>query len=290
MGDQRRVHGIFLFYSFFVSKRVVLWHQEVASFPFSFLMNSSWLLVFLFHMFYILFLGLLLKCWKGIYFSHYFYLLFNFLFFGIVILFHFWFRDLLRESYKKVEVLCVVLFLVFLIFVFSEAVLFVSFFWSSFHSSFSPTLGIWPVEGLYLPDPLELAFANTLLLSNAAVSLGGAFVSREICCSSNIFSLLSFIQAWTFISLQLKEFLILGLSINDSVYGSLFFFLTGLHFFHVVVGLILISLVLWSSCFSYKASNLIRVSERYLFYSLQLIYWHFVEVLWLFIFAVLYFY
>merc|ERR1712167_540012 len=199
-----------------VSKRVVLWHQEVATWAFSFLMNSSWLLVFLFHMFYILFLGLLLKCWKGIYFSHYFYLLFNFLFFGIVIL-----------------------FLVFLIFVFSEAALFISFFWSSFHSSFSPTLGIWPIEGLYAPDPLELAFANTLLLSNAAVSLGGAFVSREILSSSNIFSLLSFIQAWTFISLQLKEFLILGLSINDSVYGSLFFFLTGLHFFHVVVGLIL---------------------------------------------------
>merc|ERR1712190_172160 len=209
---------------FFVSKRVVLWHQEVASFPFSFLMNSAWLLVFLFHMFYILFLGLLLKCWKGIYFSHYFYLLFNFLFFGIVILFHFWFRDLLRESYKKVEVLCIVLFLVFLIFVFSEAVLFISFFWSSFHASFSPSCGIWPVEGLYVPDPLELAFANTLLLSNAAVSLGGAFVSREILSSSNILSLLSFILAWTFISLQLKEFLILALSINDSVYGSLFFF------------------------------------------------------------------
>merc|ERR1712164_75566 len=203
------------------SQRVVLWHQEVASFPFSFLVNSSWLLVFLFLLFYILFLGLHLKCWRGIYFSHSFYLLFNFLFLMMLILFHFWFRDLLRESYKKVEVLCVVLFLVFLIFVFSEAVLFISFFWSSFHSSFSPTLGIWPVEGLYLPDPLELAFANTLLLSNAAVSLGGAFVSREICCSSNIFSLLSFIRAWTFISLQLKEFLILGLSINDSVYGSL---------------------------------------------------------------------
>merc|ERR1739847_208460 len=271
-------------------QRVGLWHQEVASFPFSFLVNSSWLLVLLFHMSYVLFSGLHLKCWKGIYFSHSFYLLFNFLFFGIVILFHFWFRDLLRESYKKVEVLCVVLFLVFLIFVFSEAMLFVSFFWSSFHSSFSPSLGIWPVEGLYAPDPLELAFANTLLLSNAAVSLGNAFISKEILCSSNILSLLSFIQAWTFISLQLKEFLILALSINDSVYGSVFFFLTGLHFFHVVVGLILISFVLWSSNFLFKSVFVIRVSERYLFYSLQLIYWHFVEVLWLFIFAVLYFY
>merc|ERR1712039_148776 len=214
-------------------------------------------------MFYILFLGLLLKCWKGIYFSHYFYLLSNFLFFGLVINLHFWFRDLLRESYKKVEVLCVILFLVFLIFVFSEAMLFLSFFCSSFHSSFSPSVGVWPVEGLYLPDPFELAFANTLLLSNAAVSLGGAFVSREILSSSNIFSLLSFILAWTFISLQLKEFLILALSINDSVYGSLFFFLTGLHFFHVVVGLVLISFVLWSSHFSYKTYNIIRVSERY---------------------------
>merc|ERR1712199_32434 len=271
------------------SERVVLWHQEVASFPFSFLLNSSWLLVFLFHMFYILFFGLHLKCWKGIYFSHYFYLLFNFLFLGLIINLHFWFRDLLREGYKKVEVLCVVLFLVFLIFVFSEAMLFLSFFWSSFHSSFSPSFAIWPLEGLYAPDPLELAFANTLLLSNAAVSLGGAFVSREILCSSNIFSLLSFILAWTFISLQLKEFLILALSINDSVYGSVFFFLTGLHFFHVVVGLILISFVLWSSNFLFKSVFVIRVSERYLFYSLQLIYWHFVEVLWLFIFAVLYF-
>merc|ERR1712217_106451 len=44
----------------------------------------------------------------------------------------------------------------------------------------SPTSGIWPGEGFYLPDPCELTFANTLLLSNAAVSLGGAFVSLEI--------------------------------------------------------------------------------------------------------------
>merc|ERR1712188_80287 len=234
------------------------------------------------------FFGLHLKCWKGIYFSHYFYLTFNFLFFGLIINLHFWFRDLLREGYKKVEVFCIILFLVFLIFVFSEGMLFVSFFWSSFHASFSPSCGIWPVEGLYVPDPLELAFANTLLLSNAAVSLGGAFVSREILSSSVLFSLLSFILAWTFISLQLKEFLILALSINDSVYGSVFFFLTGLHFFHVMVGLILLSFVLWSSNFSYKSHLRIRVSERYLFYSLQLIYWHFVEVLWLFIFLVLY--
>merc|ERR1711937_644659 len=133
-----------------------------------------------------------------------------------------------------------VLFLVFFLFLGSEALLFVSFFWTSFHSSSSPTLGIWPGEGFYVPDPCELTFANTLLLPNAAVSLGGAFVSLEISCSLLIFfSLFSFILAWSFISLQIKEFQIMGLSINDSVYSSVFFFLTGLHFFHLLLGLFL---------------------------------------------------
>ena len=69
---------------------------------------------------------------------------------------------------KKYEILLILLFLVFLIFIISEGLLFISFFWTSFHSLSSPSLGIWPNEGLYIPDPCELTFANTLLLSNAA--------------------------------------------------------------------------------------------------------------------------
>merc|ERR1712157_684772 len=98
----------------------------------------------------------------------------------------------------------------------------------------------------YLPDPCELTFANTLLLSNAAVSLGGAFVSLEVSLQFLIFfPLFSFILAWTFISLQIKEFRIMGLSISDSVYSCVFFFLTGLHFFHLVVGLFLCFCSFW---------------------------------------------
>jgi heme/copper-type cytochrome/quinol oxidase subunit 3 len=168
-----------------------------------------------------------------------------------IISFHFWFRDLLRELNKKYEVLLIILFLVFLLFLVSEGLLFVSFFWTSFHSLSSPSLGIWPGEGFYVPDPCELTFANTLLLSNAAISLGNAFISLEISCSLLIFfSLFSFILAWTFISLQIKEFRIMGLSINDSVYNCVFFFLTGLHFFHLVVGLLLLSLLFWSCSLS----------------------------------------
>merc|ERR1712020_510553 len=214
-------------------------------------------------------------------------LIFLLLFLGLIFTFHFWFRDLLRELDKKYEVLLMGLFLLFFSVFVSEALLFISFFWGSFHSLSSPTLGGCFGEGFYLPDPCELTFANTLLLSNAAVSLGGAFVSLEVSCSLLIFSsLFSFILAWTFISLQIKEFRIMGLSINDSVYSSAFFFLTGLHFFHLVVGLFLLSLFFWGCSLPSKIQLLffLRVSEVNLFYNLQIFYWHFLEILWLFIF------
>jgi cytochrome c oxidase subunit 3 len=104
------------------------------------------------------------------------------------------------------------------------------------------------------------------------------------------FSLFSFIIAWAFISLQIKEFRIMGLSINDSVYSSLFFFLTGLHFFHLLLGLFLLSLFFWGCSFKVKINLFLnlRISVIHSFNNLQLFYWHFLEILWLFIFLVFY--
>merc|ERR1719327_61967 len=99
--------------------------------------------------------------------------------------------------------LIIMLFIVFLVFVFSEGLLFLSFFWVFFHSSCSSAAE--DPLGIYVPDPID---------------------------------------AWTFISLQIKEFHTLAFYINDSIFGSIFFFLTGLHFFHVIVGIILIGIIL----------------------------------------------
>merc|ERR1712066_668819 len=277
--------------------RLVFWnsiHQEVASGPFCLLVNSSWLLVFALNLFFFFILIFNLYCWFGIHISWSLDLVFFCLFCGLIIHLQNWFRDLLRELNKKYEILLMVLFLIFFLFLFSEVLLFVSFFWATFHSFSSPTLGVWPGEGFYIPDPCELTFANTLLLSNAAVSLGGAFISLEISCSFLIFfSLFSFILAWTFISLQIIEFRILGLSINDSFFSCVFFFLTGLHFFHLLLGLLLLSLFFWSCSFPSKRNCCVqglRSSEIHLFYNLLLLYWHFLEFLWLFIFQVFYSY
>merc|ERR1712178_336245 len=187
-------------------------------------------------------LALNLYCWKGIHFSWSLDFIFLCLFSGLIITLHFWFRDLLRELNKKYEILLMVLFLVFFLFLASEALLFISFFWASLHSLSSPSLGVWPAEGFYVPDPCEFTFANTLLLSNAAVSLGGAFVSLEISSSFWVlFSLFSFILAWTFMSLQIKEFRIMGyqLMIQFIVLSSFFLpdyisFILSLVFFFVV--------------------------------------------------------
>merc|ERR1712217_247085 len=249
------------------------------------------LLVFALCLFFMILSGFNLYCWKGIHFSWSNSCLLLLLHIGLIFSFHYWFRDLLRELAKKYEILLMVLFLVFFLFLASEGLLFVSFFWASFHSLSSPTLGSWPGEGFYLPDPCELTFSNTLLLSNAAISLGNAFISLEISLQFIILSSLSsFILAVAFISLQIKEFRIMGLSINDSVYSSLFFFLTGLHFFHLLVGLFLCCLFFWGCSFPVKNQYFLglRVSEVHLFYNLQLFYGHFLEILWLFIFLVFY--
>merc|ERR1711982_186781 len=110
--------------------------------PFCLLVNSPWLLVFVLYLFFFFLSGFNLYCWKGIHFSWSIDLVFLHLFLGLVISFHFWFRDLLRELIKKYEILLMLLFLLFFLFPASEALLFISFFWASFHSLSSLSLGI----------------------------------------------------------------------------------------------------------------------------------------------------
>ena len=167
----------FLLHLFRGSYRIIFWksiHLEVASESFCLLINSSWLLIFTIIIILFIFTGFNIYCWTGIQFSSSNFIIFIHLFFGFIFSFHFWCRDLLREFQKKYEILLIIFFLLFSGFLISEALLFVSFFWTSFHSLSSPTLGLWPGETFYIPDPCELTFANTLLLSNAAISLGNA--------------------------------------------------------------------------------------------------------------------
>merc|ERR1712217_379292 len=95
-------------------------HLEVASGPFCLLVNSPWPLVFALCLFFVILSGFNLYCWKGIHFSWSNFLTLVFMGSFMVFSLHFWFRDLLRELTKKYEILLMVLFLVFFLFLASE--------------------------------------------------------------------------------------------------------------------------------------------------------------------------
>merc|ERR1711910_177990 len=98
------------------------------------LVNCPWLLVFAQYLFFLFLSAFNLYFWSNKHFSWSLDLVFLFNFFFAVVGLHLYFTDLIRESYKQYEILLIVLFLGFLIFVASEALLFISFFWASFHT------------------------------------------------------------------------------------------------------------------------------------------------------------
>ena len=164
----------------------------------------------------------------------------------------------------------------FIPFVLSEALLFISVFWSWIHFISSPFFSFQ--ESLFLPDPGELTYGNTLILSNAAVALGSAYSTRENMILFGAPNLASFILAWTFLSLQIKEFRNLGFYVSDSVYGCIFFIISGLHFFHVIVGLMIIGIY---SNFPETFDSFRFLISQDLYFTIQMLYWHFVELIWL---------
>ena len=200
-----------------------------------------------------------------------------------------WIRDLVRENAKKCSLVPLGVFLFGVaLFLLSEAIFFVSIFWASFHFTSSPFFSFQ--EALFLPDPCELTYGNTLLLSNAAVSLGSAYITRENLVLFGSPHSASFVFAWTFLSLQIKEFRNLSFYLNDSLYGCVFFFLSGLHFFHVVVGLVLLGIlssipVAFALSCPLELRSTHGISQDFFFLFLA-VYWHFVEVVWQFIFLI----
>merc|ERR1712135_281636 len=162
----------------------VLSHTEISSNPFCLIQNCPWLVFIAQGFFFVILLSLNLYFWRIDGFPFSFHLIVIILFFYILCLINFYFIDLVREAYKKYEVLYMMLFIVFFIFIVSEALLFISFFLGS---STCYIFSIFCTRRFLFSGPLSIPYSNTVLLSHAACSLGAAFVGLEISCSSSIF-------------------------------------------------------------------------------------------------------
>ncbi len=203
----------------------------------------------------------------------------------------FWFRDVGNEATlgghhtkqvrKGLEI-------GFLLFVVSEVFAFLSIFWAFFHASLSPSIeigGVWPPQGITPLNPFAIPLLNTILLVSS-----GAFVTyghHAIINGNRKDALrgleLTVLFAVLFTFLQYLEYANSPFSIADSVFGSAFYCSTGLHGIHVLVGTIFILV------------QLIRVINYYITNTHHqgcesaILYWHFVDIVWLFLFIAVYY-
>ena len=145
----------------------------------------------------------------------------------------------------------------FCLFLMTEILIFIALFWSWVYSAINPSIwvgGVWPPIGIQAPNPLALRLYSTLVLFTSRCSLVWFELALQVRSRfSEIFlSLVLTIGAGLhFLSIQILEFTRLPFSFTDSIYGNLFFSITGLHFLHIIIGLMLLTIVTYRIVFRY---------------------------------------
>nr|QTC08180.1 cytochrome c oxidase subunit III [Parachauliodes rastellus] len=201
-----------------------------------------------------------------------------------------WWRDITREgTFQGHHTLIVTTGLRWgmILFIVSEVFFFISFFWAFFHSSLSPSIelgAVWPPTGVTPFNPLQIPLLNTAILLTSGVTVTWAHHSlMEGNYTQTIQGLFfTVILGVYFTLLQGYEYNEASFTIADAVYGSTFYVATGFHGLHVIIGttFLLICLIRQINChFS---------SNHHFGFEAAAWYWHFVDVVWLFLYISIY--
>ena len=202
----------------------------------------------------------------------------------------FWFRDIISEgTYLGNHTLAVQkgLNLGVALFIVSEAFFFLAIFWAFFHSALSPTTELgtyWPPAGVESINPFELPLLNTVILLSSGVTV--TYAHHSLIQGNRIGALnglaLTVTLAIVFTVLQWLEYLNASFSVSDSSFAACFYFGTGFHGLHVIIGTIFIIVGFWRLLAYHITEN------HHLGLESAIFYWHFVDVVWLFLFISVY--
>nr|YP_009157874.1 cytochrome c oxidase subunit III [Eurydema gebleri]AKE36781.1 cytochrome c oxidase subunit III [Eurydema gebleri] len=201
-----------------------------------------------------------------------------------------WWRDIVREAtFQGHHTIKVTngLKIGMILFIISEVFLFISFFWGFFHSSLAPTVEIgmmWPPKGIIVFNPMEIPLLNTMILLCSGMTVTWAHHSlMNNNYSETTKSLtLTVLLGIYFTILQAYEYSEASFCISDSIYGSCFYMATGFHGLHVIIGTIFLSVCLMRHIKCHFSSN------HHFGFEAAAWYWHFVDVVWLFLYISIY--
>jgi cytochrome c oxidase subunit 3 len=168
-----------------------------------------------------------------------------------------------------------------LLFIISEVMIFGAFFTAYFFIRVVQG-DEWPAAGTELP--VAIAGVNTAILLSSSLTMHWAQTSIK---NGNRFGLKAgilstFLLGFTFLFIQINEYVHIGFSPHDSAQGSIFYGLTGLHGAHVFIGLTLLAMV------TIRAFRGHFSPEEHRGVEVPGIYWHFVDAMWIIVYSTVY--
>lgn len=201
-----------------------------------------------------------------------------------------WWRDIIREStFEGHHTIIVQMGLRYgvILFITTEVMFFFAFFWAFFASSLSPAIeigAIWPPKGINVFSPWDVPLLNTLILVLSGVTI--TWSHHAIILGNRkqaIISLaLTILLGSFFTCLQIMEYVEAPFRISDGIYGSTFFMATGFHGIHVLIGTTFL-IVCFIRLIKYHFTT-----KHHFGFEAAAWYWHFVDVVWLFLFITIY--
>ena len=206
----------------------------------------------------------------------------------------FWWRDVLKESRTAglhSQIVRLGLRYGMMMFIASEVMFIVAFFWAYFHFALFPehvagaTTPMWPPAGIHTFDPFHLPFLNTmiLLLSGCTVTWAHHSLIEGNRRGLVIGLLLTVLLGLSFTTCQAIEYSDAPFKfVGGGIYPATFFLATGFHGFHVIVGTCFLLVCL------FRANAGGFTPERHFGFEAAAWYWHFVDVVWLFLFVCIY--
>lgn len=199
-----------------------------------------------------------------------------------------WFRDVTRESVLQGKHSFDVirgLQLGMVLFIFREIIFFFSFFWTFFHRRIAPSIDLgqlWPPLRLIGIGPFEIPLLNTLILISRGVRVTWAHYFLLHGKPSDFLVFITIMLGIYFTALQSLEYRVAIFRFSDGAFGSVFFIATGFHGIHVIIG----SILLIFSLLRMIIHHFVILNP--IGFELSIWYWHFVDVVWLFLFSFIY--